>query len=227
MRKYALQSIQNLQPRYRSLYIHAVCYNQPVMSGHKTLNGLFNTNISHVLSPISVQHIVREWLKEDTPSFDYGGFVVGEKEESAVLLMKSSGILAGRPFVDAIFKELDCTVIWFVSEGTFVDQLKIVAKVTGKVRRILLGERVALNCLSRASGVATLARRLQKLALSLGWNGQVAGTRKTTPGFRLVEKYSLLVGGVSTHRYDLSSMIMLKDNHIWTAGSIEQVSFFH
>ncbi|KAL5016016.1 hypothetical protein ScPMuIL_005605 [Solemya velum] len=60
-----------------------------------------------VLSPVTVKHIVREWLKEDTPSFDYGGFVVGEKEETAVLLMKSPGVLAGRPFVDAIFRNLN------------------------------------------------------------------------------------------------------------------------
>jgi len=91
------------------------------------------------------------------------------------------------------------------------------------VRHILLGERVALNCLTRASGVATVARRLRQQADDQGWHGEVAGTRKTTPGFRLVEKYSLLVGGISTHRYDLSSMVMLKDNHIWSAGSITQV----
>jgi len=91
------------------------------------------------------------------------------------------------------------------------------------VQNILLGERVALNCLTRASGIATVARRLRQLADDRGWHGEVAGTRKTTPGFRLVEKYSLLVGGMSTHRYDLSSMVMLKDNHIWSAGSITQV----
>ena len=55
------------------------------------------------------------------------------------------------------------------------------------------------------------------------WRGQIAGTRKTTPGFRLAEKYGLLVGGVDTHRYDLSSMVMLKDNHIWSAGNITKV----
>lgn len=57
----------------------------------------------------------------------------------------------------------------------------------------------------------------------VGWHGEVAGTRKTTPGFRMVEKYAMLVGGMSQHRYDLSSMIMLKDNHIWSAGNIGEV----
>jgi len=90
----------------------------------------------------------------------------------------------------------------------------------------LLGERVALNCLTRASGIATVSRRLRQLADDHQWCGEVAGTRKTTPGFRLVEKYSLLVGGMSSHRHDLSSMVMLKDNHIWSAGSITQVVFY-
>ncbi|KAJ8312105.1 hypothetical protein KUTeg_009478, partial [Tegillarca granosa] len=188
----------------------------------KILNGVYNPNLSHVLHPVTLKHMAREWLKEDTPNFDYGGFVVGEKEETSVLLMKSSGVLAGIPFFDAVFKELDCTVEWSADEGAFIEPVQCVAKVNGKVRQLLLGERVALNCLSRASGIASIARRLQQTALEAGWKGEIAGTRKTTPGFRLVEKYSLLVGGVSTHRYDLSSMTMLKDNHIWTAGSISQ-----
>ena len=191
----------------------------------RILKGIFDPNISHILHPVTLQHYAREWLKEDTPNFDYGGFVVGENEESAVLLMKSEGILAGKPFFDAIFKELECKVIWNENEGTYHEPVKQIATVQGKVRQILLGERVALNIISRASGIATFAQRLRKKAESVGWKGEIAGTRKTTPGFRLVEKYALLAGGISTHRYDLSSMIMLKDNHIWTAGSIAQVSF--
>ncbi|VDI17723.1 nicotinate-nucleotide pyrophosphorylase [carboxylating]-like [Mytilus edulis] len=186
------------------------------------LNRIYNPNLAHVLHPVTLQHMAREWLKEDTPNFDYGGFVVGEKEETALLLMKGEGVLAGVPFFNAVFKELECTVTWNEVEGNFIEPIKCVATVFGKVRQLLLGERVALNCLSRASGIATLARRLHNVADDAGWKGQIAGTRKTTPGFRLVEKYALLVGGVSTHRYDLSSMIMLKDNHIWTAGSISK-----
>lgn len=186
------------------------------------LDRIYNPNLAHVLHPVTLQHMAREWLKEDTPNFDYGGFVVGEKEETALLLMKGEGVLAGIPFFNSVFKELECTVSWNEKEGDFIQPIKCVATVNGKVRQLLLGERVALNCLSRASGIATLARRLQKKAEQAGWKGEIAGTRKTTPGFRLVEKYALLVGGVSTHRYDLSSMIMLKDNHIWTAGSITQ-----
>ncbi|XP_052800634.1 nicotinate-nucleotide pyrophosphorylase [carboxylating]-like [Mya arenaria] len=191
-------------------------------SDNDILKGIHNPDISHVLHPLTIRHLAREWLKEDAPNFDYGGFVVGEKEETAVLLLKSEGVLAGKPFFDAIFKELDCTVTWNIPEGTFLTPVNAVATVSGKVRQILLGERVALNIITRASGIASAAKRIRTTVEDLGWHGEVAGTRKTTPGFRMVEKYSLLVGGVSTHRYDLSSMIMLKDNHIWTAGSITQ-----
>lgn len=193
----------------------------------KELERIYNPKTMHILTPFSLKHLAREWLKEDVPSFDFAGFVVGEKQETAVLLLKQEGVIAGRPFVDAVFKELDCSIEWHVEEGDYMQPITKIATVTGKVRHLLLGERVALNCLTRCSGIATMARNLSKLAVSTGWKGQIAGTRKTTPGFRLVEKYALLVGGASAHRHDLSSMIMLKDNHIWTAGSITQVDILN
>ena len=123
-----------------------------------------------------------------------------------------------------------------VKEGQYIDtksgKVKV-ATVTGPARNILLGERPALNMLARASGIATRARSLNDLKEKNQWKGVIAATRKTTPGlmricpyfsislgFRIVEKYAALVGGADTHRYDLSSMIMLKDNHIWSRGSI-------
>ena len=108
-----------------------------------------------------------------------------------------------------------------------------VAIVRGKARQLLLGERVALNTLARCSGIASVyvrprsvgsgnadvrSRRFRDAAKESGWKGTIAGTRKTTPGFRLVEKYGMMVGGIDPHRHDLSSMVMLKDNHIWATG---------
>jgi len=183
---------------------------------------------AHLIPPSTLETKVREWLSEDIPSFDYAGAVVGEKPEEALLLGKAKGVLAGVPFFDAVFKELGCSVEWLVEEGTAFDPNSggvfkpvSLARVTGPSRRILLGERTALNILARACGIATLSQDVMNLARSKGWKGRVAATRKTTPGFRLVEKYALLVGGADTHRMDLSSMIMLKDNHIWSAGSIK------
>lgn len=154
------------------------------------------------------------------PSFDYGGYVVGEKEDVAFLWGKTKGIVAGRPFVDEIFKQVGCTVEWLIDEGQAFEPVAKVAIVKGKARNLLMGERVALNTMARASGIATRAHRLKLLKDEHKWHGAIAGTRKTTPGFRLVEKYAMLVGGVDTHRMDLSSMVMLKDNHIWSTGSI-------
>lgn len=178
------------------------------------------------LLPVHWKSQIITWFAEDTPSFDYGGFVVGDSERTATLYGKSKGILAGVPFFDEIFTQAGCTVKWHLKEGTLVDPgpsgKVAVATVTGPVRKLLLGERVALNTLSRCSGVATKSRTMEELVRKAGYKGILAGTRKTTPGFRLVEKYGMIVGGVDGHRHDLSSMIMLKDNHIWARGSITE-----
>lgn len=177
---------------------------------------------SHAL-PIHWKSLAKSWIEEDSPSLDIGGYVVGDSPAVAILYMKSPGILAGVPFFDAVFEYLGCTVEWFEQEGTFVDAIERlpIAKVSGAAKNILLGERSALNAIARASGIASRGSALNKLKNDSGWNGIIAGTRKTTPGFRVVEKYALVVGGVDTHRYDLSSMVMLKDNHIWASGSIQ------
>ncbi|CAG8442285.1 12077_t:CDS:2 [Cetraspora pellucida] len=164
------------------------------------------------LIPASFKYDIISWIKEDVPSFDYGGFVVGETPEVAILYGKSPGVLAGVPFFDEVFNQLDCSVEWFLKEGDYFEPIKEIAKVKGKACNILLGERTALNIIARCSGIAT--REVHN------FKGIIAGTRKTTPGFRLVEKYGMLVGGADTHRMNLSSMVMLKDNHIWSQGSI-------
>ena len=175
------------------------------------------------LLPTHFTENIARWLAEDTPSFDYGGFVVGSSQRNAFLLCKSPGVLAGFPFFEEVFRQCSCTVSWHYAEGTHVDpeqeggKVKV-ATVTGPTRKLLLGERVALNMLARCSGIATRSRNMLRLVREAGYNGIVAGTRKTTPGFRLVEKYGMLLGGIDGHRHDLSSMIMLKDNHIWSKG---------
>jgi nicotinate-nucleotide pyrophosphorylase (carboxylating) len=179
-------------------------------------------NPAHLLPPSWKKHIA-VWLEEDTPSFDYGGFVVGDSPAEARLLAKSPGILAGIPFFDEVFKQLDCTVEWHVQEGDLVgsgesNKKQHIATVKGPVRCLLLGERVALNTVSRCSGVASQSHRLLSILRQAGYKNTLAGTRKTTPGFRLVEKYGMLVGGCDPHRHDLSAMTMLKDNHVWACG---------
>lgn len=188
-------------------------------------------SLASLLPERQLDSIVDQWLHDDMPSFDVGGLVVGTETKEATLWMKSSGIFAGVPFVEAVFRQLKCKVEWnkeIAIEGTWIDVDKAsnnkgkvaVATVQGPVHKLLQGERTALNTMSRCSGVATASHHSVNVARKIGWNGLVAGTRKTTPGFRIVEKYGLLVGGAATHRLDLSQMVMLKDNHIWSAGSI-------
>jgi len=168
---------------------------------------------------------VKAWCAEDCPNIDIGGYVVGDKPEVAHLLCKGDCVLAGVPFAQAVFDELGLDVVWRVEEGALIDTKSaggrmVCAEVRGKCKDILHAERTALNILSRASGVASAAHRAVQIVKDASWHGLVAGTRKTTPGFRSVEKYALIVGGAATHRQDLSQMVMLKDNHIWSAGSI-------
>lgn len=134
-------------------------------------------------------------------------------------------ILAGSPFVEAICKELSVKCEFHYKDGEVVNtyhehdterRLRClpVATLSGASRSVLLAERTCLNVLARCSGIARQANWVRTQLNRLGWQGHIVGTRKTTPGFRLAEKYSLLVGGAGTHRYDLSSLVMLKNNHL-------------
>ncbi|KAK2812172.1 hypothetical protein FQN50_001529 [Emmonsiellopsis sp. PD_5] len=181
----------------------------------------FHGQLSHLL-PLTYKQTISAWLEEDCPSFDYGGFVVGETEGEAKLLGKSKGMVAGVPFFNEVFSQLGCTVEWKVQEGETIEPITVCAIVRGPMRKILLGERVGLNILARCSGIATKTSTLATILRSHSWPGILAGTRKTTPGFRLVEKYGILVGGADPHRHDLSSMTMLKDNHIWACHNKSQ-----
>lgn len=192
------------------------------------------TDYSTLLPTSNLKPIIQSWLIEDHPTFDVGGLVVGTSIKTAHLYMKSEGIFAGKPFMDAVFEEVGCSITWMEDvaiEGKYLNPNdsddnngsgKItLAVVKGPANSILRGERTALNTLSRCSGVATLAyKSCQKLkTIHPNWAGNIAGTRKVTPGsFRIVEKYGLIVGGCNTHRMDLSQMTMLKDNHIWACG---------
>ena len=180
-----------------------------------------------LISPIALVTAVDEWLREDIPSFDVGGHVVGEKPVAATFFVKSSLVIAGYPFAEAVFSRLGCSVRWIVPEGTEVSGSSKnrvpVGHVSGPANRVLQGERTALELLTRCSACATYAKQCvaaAKLA-NPSWKGAVAATRKTTPGtFRTVEKYGAMVGGADPHRYSLSTMVMLKDNHIDISGSI-------
>ena len=178
--------------------------------------------MSSVIPQYKLDKLVLHWLEEDTPSFDIAGAILEDRPCQANMIAKEKGIVAGIPFVDTVFKKLDCLVEWFVKDGHEIENTPLtICRIKGSAKNVLLGERLALNIIARCSGVATISHEAIKNVTHEKYNGLVAGTRKTTPGFRLVEKFGMLVGGVDSHRMDLSSMVMLKDNHIDSFKSIK------
>lgn len=181
-----------------------------------------------MLPTTAVDALVSAWLAEDCPSFDHGAVAAGTAAVTANLYLKSSGVVAGFPFFSAVMERVGCTVRWEAGlrEGRWMDATNSrpnrvqLATVSGPANLLLRVERVALNALAECSGVATAARRATNIAADAGWAGAVAATRKTTPGFRLVQKYAFVVGGMDPHRMDLSGMAMLKDNHLAAADGV-------
>ena len=135
-------------------------------------------------------------------------------------LAKESGVLAGFPLVELVFAsiDLDVQVRALRPEGAEISEGEFVGEIEGPARSILSGERIALNFLQRLSGIATYARRLSEMVK--GHKAQVVDTRKTTPGWRVLEKYAVRMGGASNHRLGLDDAVLIKDNHIIASGGI-------
>jgi nicotinate-nucleotide pyrophosphorylase (carboxylating) len=140
----------------------------------------------------------------------------------ARLLVKEGGILAGVELAKRIFQQYDTalSIETYLSDGAIVKKGDIAFSVSGSARSLLTTERLVLNCMQRMSGIATKTHALVELVA--GTNAKLLDTRKTTPNFRLLEKWAVLVGGGGNHRLGLYDMIMLKDNHIDMAGGIGQ-----
>lgn len=140
----------------------------------------------------------------------------------AKIIAREDGIIAGHGYAKEIFKILDNGIIYreLKKDGEFVRKDEVVAEIEGKTRAILSGERVALNILQRLSGIATLTGEYVK-AIE-GTKAKILDTRKTTPGLREMEKYAVRMGGGENHRFNLSEMVLIKENHISVAGSIKE-----
>lgn len=133
---------------------------------------------------------------------------------------KSSGIVAGLPVAEAVFKRVDAAINFeaVVSDGQKVQSGQVLATISGLGRAILTAERPALNFLGRLSGIATLTHRYVDAVIDTGT--VILDTRKTAPGFRLLDKYAVRQGGGTNHRMGLFDMALIKDNHIDAAGSV-------
>lgn len=161
-------------------------------------------------------------LEEDITSEDVSTNAVmpTSKLGTVDLICKEDGIICGLEVYGRVFQLLDesTKIEYKVTDGDEVKAGQLMAVVTGDIRVLLSGERVALNYLQRMSGIATYTNQLVKLLE--GSKTTLLDTRKTTPNARIFEKYAVKVGGGTNHRYNLSDGIMLKDNHIGAAGSI-------
>lgn len=180
--------------------------------------------MNEITMKMQADHLIRQALQEDITSEDITtNSVMREYQKGQVqLICKQEGIVAGLAVYRRVFELLDgeTQVEFYVKDGDKVHNGQLMGLVTGDIRVLLSGERVALNYLQRMSGIATYTRKIADLLEGTGT--KLLDTRKTTPNMRIFEKYAVKVGGGYNHRYNLSDGILLKDNHIGAAGSVKE-----
>ena len=140
---------------------------------------------------------------------------------TARLVAKESGVIAGLPVAEMVFRKFDENLKWDVKlpDGSKVEPGDVLVEFTANYRALLTGERKALNFLQRLSGIASYANKCMKEIEGQGV--EILDTRKTLPGYRHLDKYAVRMGGASNHRFGLYDMVMIKDNHIQIAGGIK------
>ena len=178
--------------------------------------------MNEITQLLHIDPLLLQALREDIPEEDVSTNAVMPHACPGIvdLIAKEDGIVAGLAVYARVFTLLDpgAKVEFFCRDGDTVQPGQKLAVVTGDIRALLSGERVALNYLQRMSGIATYTRQVAKLLE--GSNVTLLDTRKTTPNCRVFEKYAVRVGGGHNHRYNLSDGVLLKDNHIGAAGSV-------
>ena len=178
--------------------------------------------MNEITMKMQADQLIRMALQEDITSEDVStNAVMPTATRGTVdLIAKEDGVVAGLEIYARVFKILDekTEIDLHCKDGDEVKKGELMATVTGDIRVLLSGERVALNYLQRMSGIATYTRQVAKLLE--GSNVTLLDTRKTTPNCRVFEKYAVRVGGGHNHRYNLSDGVLLKDNHIGAAGSV-------
>jgi nicotinate-nucleotide pyrophosphorylase (carboxylating) len=160
-------------------------------------------------------HILRRFLEEDVPFGDVTSeAVVPDIHCMAGIEARENGIIAGMEEAVALLSSLGLEVQGLVSDGSQVRAGTRILEITGPAATILLAERTILNILSRMSGIASRTRRIVDRVQAINPHCRVAATRKTAPGLRVLDKKAVMLGGGDSHRYSLSDMILIKDNHL-------------
>jgi nicotinate-nucleotide pyrophosphorylase (carboxylating) len=178
--------------------------------------------MKHIPNQKQILEWIERSLKEDLGEGDIttDNIVPSDLEWQAEIIAKESLIICGIEIFKESFLALDANTIStsYFSDGDLVESGQIILNVKGRARVLLKGERTALNILQRLSGIATSTNEFVKLADKI----KILDTRKTTPGLRIFEKYAVACGGGENHRFGLFDAVMIKDNHIRAAGSINE-----
>jgi nicotinate-nucleotide pyrophosphorylase (carboxylating) len=172
----------------------------------------------------NLENLISKAFAEDLENGDYTSeaTIPSVATGRARLIIKQPGILCGIPVAEKVFsfRDHDLVMRVYMEDGMSVKPGDIAFEVEGRIISILACERIVLNFMQRLSGIATATSRL--VGLIEGFHTKILDTRKTTPGFRDLEKYAVRTGGGTNHRMGLYDMIMIKDNHVDYAGSLEK-----
>jgi len=175
-----------------------------------------------LLNKFQIEEHVKHALNEDVNFEDITTDNLTDENDKlhVVLNTREDGVFCGKTVFETVFEILskDVEIKFFVNDGDEIKKGQKLAEISGSARAILTGERTALNYIQRMSGIATASRRYQDAIRE--YNVRMVDTRKTTPCFRIFEKYAVKTGAGNVHRYNLSDMAMIKDNHVKFAGSI-------
>ncbi|MBQ9311463.1 MAG: carboxylating nicotinate-nucleotide diphosphorylase [Bacteroidales bacterium] len=167
---------------------------------------------------------IQQSLKEDIQSGDYSSIscIDNSAQRKVKLVAKQEGVLCGIDVFCMVFEQVDSSVNIekYFKDGDKIHYGDILLRISGNARNLLSAERTALNYIQLMSGIATTTN--EYVSLLKGMHTKLLDTRKTTPTLRMIEKYSVKIGGGENHRFGLFDMIMLKDNHIDFAGGIQQ-----
>jgi nicotinate-nucleotide pyrophosphorylase (carboxylating) len=175
-----------------------------------------------MLEMLTVDRIIKNALEEDLGWGDVttDSTIPMEAAIEGLFIAKEQGIVCGIEVCKRVFEVMDSSIAFeiLIKDGQKAQNGDPIAKISGPARSILKGERVSLNLLQRMSGIATAANKYAEAVQ--GTTARVVDTRKTMPGLRVLDKYSVLAGGCYNHRFNLSDLVLIKDNHIKAAGGI-------